>query len=77
VGAAGPTALRVTAAEALLRGAKPTRDLVRAAADEAAKAADPAADARGSAEYKKAMAGVLVGRALAAALSQLGVGGMQ
>ena len=76
VGAAGPTALRVTAGEALLRGQKPTRDLVRAAADEAAKAADPAADARGSAEYKKAMAGVLVGRALASACAQLGIGGM-
>ena len=77
IGAAGPTALRVTAAEALLRGQKPTRDLVRSAADEAAKAADPVADTRGSAEYKKAMAGVLAGRALVAALGQLGIGGMQ
>src|ERR1700688_2181119 len=35
IGAAGPTAMRVAAAEALLRGERPTRELIRAAADEA------------------------------------------
>ena len=73
VGAAGPPAKRITAAEALLRGKKPTRDLLRAAADEAAKAADPSADGRGSVAYKKAMAGVLVGRALDGTCKRLGI----
>jgi len=65
--------LRVEGAEKLLRGEKPTRDLIRAAAAEAAKLADPASDARGSADYKKDMAGVLVGRALIKALGRLGI----
>jgi carbon-monoxide dehydrogenase medium subunit len=65
--------LRVAQAEKLLRGEKPTRDLIRAAADEAAKLADPASDARGSADYKKDMARVLVGRGLIKALGRLGI----
>lgn len=73
IGAAGPTALRVKTAEALLRGQKPSREAFRAAADAAAKHADPAADTRGSATYKKAMAGVLVGRALLRACERLGI----
>jgi carbon-monoxide dehydrogenase medium subunit len=77
IGAAGPTALRVAKAEALLRGAAPTKDAIRAAAEEASKLADPVADGRGSAAYKKAMAGVLVGRALTVALERLGVGGLR
>jgi carbon-monoxide dehydrogenase medium subunit len=77
IGAAGPTALRVAKAEALLRGAVPSKDAIRAAADEASKLADPVADARGSVAYKKAMAGVLVGRALTVALERLGVGGLR
>lgn len=77
IGAVGPTALRVTAAEKLLEGAKPTKDLIRAAAREAEKVADPSPDNRGSVEFKKAMAGVLVGRAIAGALERLGVGGLK
>jgi carbon-monoxide dehydrogenase medium subunit len=77
IGAAGPTATRVAAAEALLRGEKPTRELIRAAADEAVKIADPAADTRGSVAYKKAMAGVLVGRALVCACERLGIEGVR
>jgi carbon-monoxide dehydrogenase medium subunit len=77
IGAAGPTATRVAGAEALLRGEKPTRDLIRSAADEAAKVADPAADTRGSVAYKKAMAGVLVGRALLCACERLGIEGLR
>jgi carbon-monoxide dehydrogenase medium subunit len=77
IGAAGPNATRVAAAEALLRGEKPTRELVRAAADEAARVADPAADTRGSVAYKKAMAGVLVGRALVRACERLGIEGLR
>jgi carbon-monoxide dehydrogenase medium subunit len=75
IGAVGATALRVTKAEQLLQGAKPTKELIRAAAEEARACADPVADTRGSAEFKKEMAGVLVGRALAKALERLGVGG--
>src|SRR6202790_4077935 len=76
IGAAGPHALRVRDAELLLNGAKPTKELIRAAADAARKVADPAADNRGSGEFKKDMAGVLVARALVAALERLGGGGL-
>jgi carbon-monoxide dehydrogenase medium subunit len=77
IGAAGPCATRVKDAELLLRGSKPTKELIRAAADAARALADPAADNRGSVEYKKDMAGVLVGRALVAALGRLGVEGLR
>jgi len=75
IGSVGPKAMRVAEAEKLLRGAKPSKDLMRAAAEAAQKLADPVADNRGSAEFKKAMAGVLVGRALSLAFERLGVGG--
>jgi carbon-monoxide dehydrogenase medium subunit len=71
--AAGPCAVRVTEAEALLKGQKPTGDLLRAAAAAAAKASAPQADLRGSVEYKKELAGILVGRGLRQALARLGV----
>jgi carbon-monoxide dehydrogenase medium subunit len=77
IGAAGPTATRVADAEGALRGNKPTKDAIRAAADAARKIADPVADTRGSVEFKKDMAGVLVGRALLAAFERLGVGGLR
>jgi carbon-monoxide dehydrogenase medium subunit len=77
IGAAGAMALRVAEAEKLLQGAKPSKDLIRAAADAARKIADPVADNRGSVDFKKDMAGVLVGRALIAALERLGVGGLK
>jgi aerobic carbon-monoxide dehydrogenase medium subunit len=77
IGALGPKALRVTAAEQLLKGARPSRAAIADAMREAEKIADPGADNRGSVEYKKAMAGVLVGRAIRTALERLGVGGLQ
>jgi carbon-monoxide dehydrogenase medium subunit len=77
IGAAGAMALRVAEAEKLLQGAKPSKELIRAAADAARKLADPVADNRGSVDFKKDMAGVLVGRALVAALERLGVGGLK
>lgn len=77
IGAVGPNALRVSAAEKLLQGAKPSKDLIRQAVQEAEKIADPSPDNRGSAEYKKAMAGVLVGRAITTALERLGIGGLR
>jgi aerobic carbon-monoxide dehydrogenase medium subunit len=77
IGAVGPKALRVAEAEKILNGAKPSKELIAQAMREAEKLADPNADNRGSVEYKKAMAGVLTGRAIAAALERLGVGGMR
>jgi carbon-monoxide dehydrogenase medium subunit len=76
IGALGPKALRVVAAEKLLTGAKPSKDLIAAAAREAEKTADPTPDNRGSVQYKKAMAGVLVARALATTFERLGVKGL-
>jgi aerobic carbon-monoxide dehydrogenase medium subunit len=76
IGAVGPKALRVSEAEKLLVGQKPSKDLIAAAAREAEKLADPTADNRGSVQYKKAMAGVLVSRALTTTLERLGVKGL-
>jgi aerobic carbon-monoxide dehydrogenase medium subunit len=77
IGAVGAKALRVSEAEKLLRGSKPSKEVIGAAMREAEKIADPSPDNRGSAEYKKAMAGVLVGRAITTALERLGVGGLR
>ncbi len=77
IGAAGPTATRVAAAEALLHGQAPTRELVRAAADAARALADPVADTRGTVDFKKDMAGVLVSRALLATFATLGIEGLR
>jgi aerobic carbon-monoxide dehydrogenase medium subunit len=71
--AAGPCAVRVTEAEALLTGQRPSEDLIRAAADAASKKSDPQADLRGGIDYKKNLAGVLVSRGLRQALARLGV----
>ena len=71
--AAGPCAIRVEEAERLLTGQKPSVELLRAAADAASRRSSPQADLRGSVEYKKNLAGVLVARGLAQALQRLGV----
>lgn len=71
--AAGPCAVRVIEAERLLAGQAPTAALVRAAGDAASRASAPQADLRGSVEYKKDLAGVLVRRGLHQALVRLGV----
>jgi carbon-monoxide dehydrogenase medium subunit len=71
--AAGPCAVRVDEAERLLVGQKPSAELIRAAADSAAKKSAPQADLRGSVAYKKNLAGVLVARGLRQALGRLGV----
>jgi carbon-monoxide dehydrogenase medium subunit len=76
IGAVGPAAMRVPEAEKLLTGAAPTLDAIRAAAEEAKRAADPLTDNRGSAEYKREMAGVLVERALRKTFERLGVGAL-
>jgi aerobic carbon-monoxide dehydrogenase medium subunit len=71
--AAGPTAVRVDEAERLLAGQKPTTELIRAAAAAASKRSAPQADLRGSVDYKRHLAGVLVARGLHQALARLGV----
>ena len=67
VASAGPHALCWTAAELGLTGQPWTPARGRAAADTVMTGAQPAGDYRGSADYRRAMAGVLAGRALAAA----------
>jgi carbon-monoxide dehydrogenase medium subunit len=71
--AAGPCAVRVKEAEQLLVGQKPTQELIRAASSAASQLSAPQADLRGTVDYKKHLAGVLVGRGLRQALSRLGV----
>jgi len=56
--------IRLPEAEALLEGQALTADRIAAAAARARELVTPAGDFRGSAEYRKAMAGVLVDRAL-------------
>jgi carbon-monoxide dehydrogenase medium subunit len=64
IGAGGPTPLRAHEAEAHLVGRRPTREAIRHAAGLAAAATDPIADLRGSAEYKREMAGIWTRRLL-------------
>jgi carbon-monoxide dehydrogenase medium subunit len=71
--AAGACAVRVDGAEKALTGQKPSADLIRAASDAAWHRSAPQADLRGSVEFKKHLAGVLVARGLRQAFSRLGV----
>jgi aerobic carbon-monoxide dehydrogenase medium subunit len=61
--------VRASAAEELLKGARPTPELFAAAAEAATADLDPPADLHGSAEYRKKVAATLVRRALEAAAS--------
>jgi carbon-monoxide dehydrogenase medium subunit len=71
--AAGPCAVRVSEAEKLLTAQTPSEELIRAAADAATRRSEPQGDLRGSVDYKKHLAGVLVTRGLRQALARLGV----
>lgn len=63
--------MRVTAAEALLRGERPDAALYRRAADAVREAVvNPLADIHASAEYRRHLAGVLTERGLADAVSR-------
>ena len=64
IGGAGPVPLRAHEAERALVGRRLDDDAIREAAALAAAATDPIADLRGSADYKRAMAGVWAERAL-------------
>lgn len=59
-----PQPRRFTEVEAVLEGQAPTAGILQRAAEAAVAHADPVADYRGSAEYRRAMAGVLVRRAV-------------
>jgi aerobic carbon-monoxide dehydrogenase medium subunit len=65
-----PTAIRALDAERALLGQPVNAATVKAAADAAMAACDPAEDLRGNVEYKTAMAGQMVKRAILAAAAR-------
>jgi carbon-monoxide dehydrogenase medium subunit len=72
VGSVGVTPVRVPDGEMMLGGLDAARldpAALAAAGQAAAEASDPVADANGSAEYKRHLVGVLVGRAVRAAVA--------
>jgi carbon-monoxide dehydrogenase medium subunit len=71
LGSVGTTPIRARDAETLLRGQPVKPEAFREAAEKAKEAVDPISDFRGSAGYKKEMAGVFVRRALEKALAEI------
>jgi aerobic carbon-monoxide dehydrogenase medium subunit len=71
LGSVGTTPIRARAAEAVLRGQPVKAEALAEAGEKAKQAVDPISDFRGSAAYKKEMAGVFVRRALTKALEGL------
>jgi aerobic carbon-monoxide dehydrogenase medium subunit len=69
---AGPTPLKASDAERFLLKKKPDAKTIAEAARLAGLAASPSADRRGSVQYKREMARVLTGRALARAIERAG-----
>jgi carbon-monoxide dehydrogenase medium subunit len=67
-----PTPIKAAEAEQYLRGRIPSEAVVAEAARLAAQATSPAADRRGSVEYKREMARVLTARALRKAIQRAG-----
>ena len=67
LGAVAPTPLRAKAAERLLKGQRPTDELIASAAETAAGEARPISDVRGSADFRREMVRVLTARMVAAA----------
>jgi aerobic carbon-monoxide dehydrogenase medium subunit len=63
----GPVPVRATAAETAAAGAEASRDALRAAASRADEGTEPPADLHGAPDYRRHLARVLTGRALAAA----------
>lgn len=66
----GGTPLRLPRAEEAMLGPKLTRPVIKEAARLASEALEPASDIHASAEYRKEVGGVLVGRTLEAALTK-------
>ena len=73
--ALSPTIRRVPEAEAALVGSDGGGDAVAAAAAAVSAAANPISDVRGSADYRRAMAAVIAGRAIETALGRAARGG--
>ncbi|MGH7798855.1 MAG: FAD binding domain-containing protein [Candidatus Binatia bacterium] len=71
LGGIGPVPVRVAAAEEALLGEKPDSEVYRRAGDAAAQTVDPPTDIHASSSYRRHIAGVLVGRALAIAESRV------
>lgn len=71
LGSVGVTPIRATAAEAILRGQPLKAEAFKEAGEKAKEAVDPVSDFRGSAGYKREMAGVFVRRALEKALANI------
>jgi carbon-monoxide dehydrogenase medium subunit len=71
LGSVGTTPIRARDAEAVLRGQPVKAEALSEAGEKAKQAVDPLSDFRGSAAYKKEMAGVFVRRALEKALEGL------
>lgn len=71
LGSVGVTPIRATAAEGILRGQPLKPEAFAEAGEKAKEAVDPLSDFRGSAAYKKEMAGVFVRRALEKALATI------
>ena len=69
---AGPTPVKASAAADFLAGRPLDGETIREAARLAAQEAQPTADLRGSAEYKRDMVRVLTGRAIRLALTRAG-----
>ena len=69
---AGPTPVKASAAADFLAGRPLDDETIREAARLAAQEAQPTADLRGSAEYKRDMVRVLTGRAIRLALTRAG-----
>jgi aerobic carbon-monoxide dehydrogenase medium subunit len=63
----GPTPVRASVVENAVTGGAATRDALRSAAEGAAEGTNPPSDLHGTAEYRRHLAQVLTGRALAAA----------
>ena len=77
LGAVAPTPLRARESEAILRGAKLQKDLIRKAANHAAEEIRPISDVRGSADYRRTLSRVLVEQALKEAITLAGKGDMK
>jgi CO/xanthine dehydrogenase FAD-binding subunit len=68
--ALAPTIHRVAGAEGALIGTDGGAEAIATAADAAAAASVPISDVRGSADYRRAMAAVIAGRAITAAIAR-------
>ena len=70
MGSVAPTPIRAISAEKILLGEKPSESLLARAAEAAVDDGRPIDDFRASAEYKKAMVGVLTRRTLMEAMNE-------